>query len=123
MGGIYYFSDQPNSNKISEDLFGSFNYFVRKSAHVTEYAVLFFLSLWFRLSCMEDDGAPAEVETSKLQRFFSKCTLPILFSVLYACSDEWHQSFVPGRSSLVSDVFIDSAGILIASVLAWIFAV
>jgi VanZ family protein len=35
-------------------------------------------------------------------------TLLIVF--LYACSDEYHQSFVPGRTALFSDVCIDTAG-------------
>jgi len=35
-------------------------------------------------------------------------TLLIVF--LYAASDEFHQSFVPTRTPLVSDVFIDTAG-------------
>lgn len=123
MAGIYYFSDQPNSNKVSEEMFGNWNYFVRKGAHVTEYAVLFFLSLWCCVSRMDNDDETEPIEISKVQRFLSKCTLPILFSILYACSDEWHQSFVPGRSSLVSDVFIDSAGIIIAAGLSWLFAI
>lgn len=123
MAGIYYFSDQANSNKVSEAMFGSWNYVVRKGAHITEYGVLYFLFLWVRLSFMEDDSTPVEIEIPKLQRFFSKCTLPILFSILYACSDEWHQSFVPGRSSLMSDVFIDSGGIIFAAIMSLIFVI
>lgn len=38
--------------------------------------------------------------------------------VLYAVSDEVHQSFVPGRAATVTDVAIDAAGVL-AGVLAW----
>lgn len=41
----------------------------------------------------------------------------MLFSVLYALSDEWHQSFVPGRAMTGFDVFIDSLGILLAGVI------
>lgn len=33
-----------------------------------------------------------------------------LLAVLYACSDEWHQSFVPGRNPSPWDVVIDGAG-------------
>lgn len=131
MGGIYYFSDQANSNKISEEMFGGLNYFVRKGAHVTEYGVLFFLAFWFRMSFIDKSdevsqelGASGEpAEEPKFQRFLNKCLLPMIFSILYACSDEWHQSFVPGRSALFSDVLIDSIGIFIATGLAWIFAV
>jgi VanZ like family len=40
----------------------------------------------------------------------------MLIAVLYACSDEWHQTLVPGRAGTVRDVVIDSLGI--AGVLA-----
>lgn len=32
------------------------------------------------------------------------------FSFLYACSDELHQYFVPGRSAKFADVMVDSVG-------------
>ncbi len=34
----------------------------------------------------------------------------IIFVCLYACSDELHQLFIPGRSGEVIDVFIDTLG-------------
>ncbi len=37
---------------------------------------------------------------------------PWILGVLYAISDEWHQSFSPRRSSEVTDVLIDAAGVL-----------
>jgi len=36
-----------------------------------------------------------------------------LLSFLYACSDEFHQTFVPGRAGQFKDVLIDTAGALI----------
>ncbi len=39
------------------------------------------------------------------------------FCVLYACLDEYHQSFVAGRAASMRDVAIDSAGILIGIIL------
>ena len=33
--------------------------------------------------------------------------------LFYAVTDEFHQSFVPGRGSLVSDVLVDFGGTLI----------
>lgn len=41
----------------------------------------------------------------------------IIIAVLYGISDEFHQFFVPGRDSSISDVLTDSAGILFAGVL------
>lgn len=34
----------------------------------------------------------------------------LVFGVIYAISDEWHQSFVPYRDVSSSDVFVDSIG-------------
>ena len=34
----------------------------------------------------------------------------LILSTLYACSDEYHQHFVPGRSASIVDVMIDAAG-------------
>jgi VanZ family protein len=44
----------------------------------------------------------------------------LLLAVLYAASDEWHQSFVPGRHPAATDVLIDTAGAASALLLrAW----
>ena len=39
------------------------------------------------------------------------------FSLLYACTDEFHQSFIPGRSATVRDVLIDCIGIALSVLL------
>lgn len=118
MGVIFYFSDQPNSNKVTEEIFGSLNYFVRKGAHMTEYAILFLLSFWFQASISHNQSARAK---GKLAFFDRRFSLPFLFAVLYAMSDEWHQSFVPGRTALVSDVVIDSCGAAVSWILSVLF--
>lgn len=41
----------------------------------------------------------------------------LLFSLMYAASDEIHQSFVPGRSCNLSDWIINSAGILMLGII------
>lgn len=41
--------------------------------------------------------------------------LAILFATLYGISDEWHQSFVPGRTPDALDVLADSAGAAIGA--------
>jgi VanZ family protein len=38
----------------------------------------------------------------------------LVLSFLYACSDEFHQAFVPGRHASAVDVAIDTAGAWIA---------
>ena len=50
-----------------------------------------------------------------------KILICILFGILYASSDEFHQSFVGGRSPEVRDVCIDTCGILFGNILVIIF--
>ncbi len=69
---------------------------VRKSAHFLIYFVLGILLISF----FREFSLPIK----KLILF------SILFAFLYACSDEVHQLFVPGRSGRIFDVFIDSVG-------------
>ncbi|HYK88087.1 MAG TPA: VanZ family protein [Acidobacteriota bacterium] len=39
-----------------------------------------------------------------------QCALAVIFSILYAATDEFHQSFVAGRNSSIDDVMIDAVG-------------
>jgi len=41
----------------------------------------------------------------------------LLLSYIYAISDEFHQSFIPGRSGLLRDTFIDLGGIALAYII------
>jgi len=41
----------------------------------------------------------------------------------YGASDEWHQSFVPGRSSDVHDWYADSVGALIGASACWAWGI
>lgn len=84
-----------DEEKIRE-IANSIEYFVRKGAHMTEYAVLaILLYLW--------------LERWRLSRLRMACMAAAL-ATLYACSDEIHQLFVAGRAGMVSDVLVDSAG-------------
>ena len=76
---------------------------IRKYAHMAEYALLAFSSVHFIMELFADFGV------LPLQSSF--CAL--LLSFLYACSDEFHQTFVPGRAGQFKDVLIDTAGALI----------
>lgn len=75
---------------------------IRKLGHLTEYAILAGL-LWRALR----NGTGATMKMS------------ILFGVVlvacggFAASDEFHQSFVPSRTSSAHDVMIDLGGALI----------
>ena len=50
------------------------------------------------------------IENSKIKDFKKTGILSFLFSVIYALSDEFHQTFVPGRDGNIVDVLIDGSG-------------
>jgi VanZ family protein len=43
-----------------------------------------------------------------------RATLSVLLSMLYGLSDEWHQSFVPGRTPDILDIVADTFGATMA---------
>lgn len=74
------------------------HYYVRKTAHVTEY---FILAITIALPLYVVFG---------LRHIILFITSGIL-CVLLACADEYHQTFISGRSGSPRDVLIDSIGI------------
>jgi VanZ family protein len=72
---------------------------LRKLAHVTEYLILTLLLL-------------RALRRSGIARALPAAAVAAL---AYACSDEWHQSFVPGRTATPRDVAIDGIGIALAA--------
>lgn len=84
--------------------------FLRKLAHVSEYAVL--AVLLYR----------AVVHTALRGRRALSAALVLLLCAGYAASDEFHQSFVPSRTASVRDVMIDICGATLALILYWSIA-
>ena len=70
---------------------------VRKLAHATEYAIL--ALLWFGT--------------------FGSQLKSVEIAFIYACTDEFHQLFVPGRAGLFTDVLIDTSGAIVAMIILW----
>ena len=93
MGVIFFFSSLPQPQGSME---WSFELLLRKLAHFFEYFTLCFLFYW-----------------SGIQRVKPRQALIIALvgSLVYAISDEFHQSFVPGRHATLMDVSIDAFGI------------
>lgn len=78
--------------------------FVVKGYHVAEYGLL----CWLVVQAL----APG----SRLSHRRA-IVLGALACLLYAASDEWHQTFVPGRGGTPRDVAIDAMGIALAVLL------
>ena len=51
---------------------------------------------------------------------WSQAAIALSIVAFYAASDEFHQSYVPGRTGQVSDVFIDTSGGAIGLGLLWL---
>jgi VanZ family protein len=80
---------------------------VRKAAHMTEYAIL--CSIWFVLFW----GGVTDAHIAAWDKIKKYRIYAVIFSMLYACTDEFHQLFVVGRAGRFIDVCIDTAGAII----------
>jgi hypothetical protein len=94
MGVIFWFSAQSGEEL---PVFSWADKIVKKSGHMLGYALLA-LSYWYALGLQSN-----------------RCWLAWLLAVLYAMTDEYHQSFVPFRSPSVWDVLVfDNLGALLS---------
>lgn len=72
------------------------DFLVKKTAHIFEYGIL--ATLIYR------GLINSKVEKKKAMYF------AVLTAFLYGLTDEFHQSFTPGRGSKFTDVLIDTTG-------------
>ncbi|MEH7348655.1 VanZ family protein [Gottfriedia acidiceleris] len=79
---------------------GFTEFFIRKLSHFSIYLLLCFFA-------------------TRLAKLYVKRAylVGVIFSILYAASDEFHQSFTANRTPLVQDVVIDSIGALVGACL------
>lgn len=93
-----------------EAVLSTTDHIIRKIAHFCMYATLGALFTFASLY--------------RKRTWLCHILLPLAFGALYAASDEIHQVFVPGRGPLVTDVILDSCGVLcgalFVTLLAWL---
>ncbi|GFI41691.1 VanZ family protein [Thomasclavelia cocleata] len=82
------------------------SFMIRKIAHMSEYAILL-LFIYYGLY---------KTITYKYQLLIS-----LLITFIYACSDEFHQLFIPGRSGQFIDILIDTSGALIMLLIIYLW--
>jgi VanZ family protein len=97
MAAIFALSAQPD---LGTGL-GTADLVLRKLGHMVEYGLLWLL--WWRALGYRPAGPAAAAA---------------IITLAYAASDEWHQTFVEGRSGSPVDWAIDAAGVGIAWLLA-----
>lgn len=84
---------------------GILEFLIRKLAHAAEYGIL---------GILLGTTIYSSKRWQKKWQFKTIC-----LCALYACTDEFHQLFVPGRSGQVRDVAIDLFGAFCAVLLLW----
>ena len=90
----------PSKDKMNQ-VVNKLNYPFRKIAHASEYLIFSILLI----IALKNSG-------------ISKVYLISLFiCFIYACSDEFHQTFIPGRTGQFIDALIDTFGALIGIIL------
>jgi VanZ family protein len=95
---IFYLSSLTNFPESVPSFFG-----FDKLAHFAEYGLFgWLICRWFVTS--------AEPSFKK-----HALLLSVFFGICYGLSDEWHQSFVPGRDASPWDLLFDSMGVLAAA--------
>jgi VanZ family protein len=96
MGIIYFFSSVPGERLILPNIVN-----IDKVAHMAEYGLL-------ALTVFHAFGAGFGLLHPRLAPL-----LVILICTMYGVTDEFHQSFVPNRSSSIFDILADSTGAII----------
>ena len=114
---IFWFSNQKGNASGEESIFkisldnekfiATFAFLIRKLAHFFLYFVLGIL--WMILL--------KEYRISLCKR----AVYSLLFCIIYACGDEIHQLFVPGRSGNLTDTMIDTVGSLCSILPIYLF--
>ena len=93
------------------------NFAVRKAAHVFEYAVLGALLTLLLLEISKRRSRLTGVRYSPAVPL----SAAVIIGLIYAATDEAHQIFT-GRSSKLSDVLIDLAGVMAGAAAAWLLS-
>jgi len=84
------------------------HHIIRKSGHLTEYFILSMLIL-------------RGIRAGEKGLHLRWALVTVLIIAGYAALDEYHQSFVPGRTAAVGDVLIDTSGGIAAQIVASLF--
>lgn len=103
MAVIYFLS---SFHKMQASPVGWQDFIVRKTAHFIEYLVL----------CILINRSLKNTSSLSLVK---RLVLALALTVLYAISDEYHQTFVNGRTGKIFDIGIDTLGAFFGLIFYW----
>ena len=103
---VKLFAPEIGQNDLSVTV-ESLQFFVRKAAHFSVYTFLGILSF-------------SHISTYNALSVKSRAFISLALSALYSVSDEYHQTFISGRSGELRDVLIDTAGALTGIIISLI---
>lgn len=92
------------------------HHYLRKTGHFIGYGGVgyTFLRAWLHTR--------ARAGIANLRVWRTECTaLAILCTAMVASLDEFHQSFLPGRTGVPADVVLDTCGACVLSLVVWLF--
>jgi VanZ family protein len=94
---------------ISGATIAQIHFLLRKGAHLAEYAILAVL-LWrgFRWQ-----------RVGVRESLWPQAASALALTIVFAATDEWHQSFIASRGALPVDVLVDSCGAALGLALRW----
>lgn len=93
--------------RVTPQTFEGLHFLLRKSAHISEYAI-FAVLIYHSLEARHPRGWRAK-----------PALRAVLAAGVYALTDEYHQSFVPGRTASLSDCGIDTCGAALGVLLVY----
>ena len=94
--------------RVSNERWEQFHHLIRKSGHFVGYGTISLL--WLRALWMSLPRAG----------FLLDATLALLGTALVASADEFHQSFLPNRTGVPSDVLLDCCGAVVLLFLTYV---
>lgn len=100
---IYYLS---SFHKLQASVVGWQDFIVRKLAHFLEYTLLF---IFYNFSLKR---------TTKIL-YRKRLIYCLILTVIYAITDEYHQTWVSGRTGKPFDIGVDSLGAFFGYLIVW----
>ena len=96
--------------ELSDSGIDTLTFIIRKAAHFTEYAILGALYFETVYSFAAYRKNEMNIYRNDRRGAWKTVLFTTALCLLYAMSDEFHQSFTDGRSPAVRDVIIDTCG-------------